>query len=227
MRIIMSEDQTKLTIGILGGTGKEGSALAARWAMKDYTVIIGSREAEKAVNRAAELNELLGGEHLAGASNVDVATQADIVVLSVPYEAHQATLESVKEQVQGKILVDLTVPIVPSDFRTVNLPEGKSAALEAQALLGDGVKVVAAFHSVSHVQLRDPARIVDCDVLICGDDLEAKAAVIKLADAVGLRGVDAGALANAVAAESLVPVLRYINKTYGIKDAGIRITGIT
>lgn len=222
----MSNQHTLLTIAVLGGTGKEGSGLAMRWALKGYRVIIGSREAAKAESRAAEMNAQLGGEFIKGMSNPEAAAQADLVVLSVPYSAHKATLETVKDQVSGKVLVDLTVPLQPPKVRTVHLPEGKSAALEGQALLGSTVKVVAAFQNVSAEHLGDPHYVIDCDVLVCGDDAEAKKVVIQVVEATGMRGVDAGSLANAIAVESLTPVLLYINKTYNVKGAGIRITGI-
>ncbi len=222
----MSDQPTLLTVAVLGGTGKEGSGLAMRWALKGYRVVIGSREAAKAASRASEMNAKLGGEFIKGMSNSDAAAQADLVVLSVPYTAHKSTLEMVKEQVAGKVLVDLTVPLQPPKVRTVHLPEGKSAALEGQALLGSAVKVVAAFQNVSAEHLGDPHHVVDCDVLVCGDDAEAKKTVIQLVEATGMRGIDAGSLANAVAVESLTPVLLYINKAYNVKGAGIRITGI-
>lgn len=215
-----------LKIAVLGGTGKEGSGLAMRWAMKGFTVTIGSRDAEKATARAAELNALMGGDYLSGLSNTEAALKADVSVLSVPYSAHQATLAGLKDQLRGKILVDLTVPLQPPKVRTVHVPEGKSAALEAQALLGESVKVVAAFQNVSAEHLADPNHTIDCDVLVCGSDAEAKATVMKLVEATGMRGVDAGSLANAVAVEALTPVLLYINKAYSVKGAGIRITGI-
>lgn len=222
----MADEHTMLTIAVLGGTGKEGSGLAMRWALNGYRVIIGSREAEKAQSRAGEINAQLGVDYLTGMANPDAAALANVVVLSVPYSAHKATLEGVKEQVAGKVLVDITVPLQPPKVRTVHLPEGRSAALEAQVLLGDAVKVVSAFQNVSAEQLVDPNHVVDCDVLVCGDDAEAKATVMKLVEACGMKGVDAGTLANSVAVESLTPVLLYINKAYGIKGSGIRITGI-
>ncbi|MEP6987622.1 MAG: NADPH-dependent F420 reductase [Chloroflexota bacterium] len=221
----MTENQV-LKIAVLGGTGKEGSGLAMRWAMSGYSIIIGSRDGEKAAAYASEMNTKLGKNTFIGMGNPEAATQADLVVLSVPYTAHQATLGSIKERLQGKILVDITVPLQPPKVRTVHVPEGKAAALEAQALLGEGVRVVAAFQNVSAVQLVDPNHVVDCDVLVCGNDAEAKATVIKLVKATGMKGVDAGSLANAVAIEALTPVLLYINKAYGIKSSGIRITGI-
>jgi len=147
-------------------------------------------------------------------------------VLSVPYTAHHATLEGVKDSLAGKILVDITVPLQPPKVRTVHLPEGKAAALEAQALLGEATKVVAAFQNVSAENLVDPDHVVDCDVLVCGNDAEAKATVIKLVEATGMKGIDAGLLPNAIAIEALTPVLLWINKAYGVKHSGIRITGI-
>lgn len=224
----MTEDLAPLlTIAVLGGTGKEGSGLATRWAKNGYRVIIGSRDAQRAAAHAAEKNQELGGDYLTGMSNADAASEAHIVVLSVPYSAHQSTLEGVKEQVAGKIVIDITVPLQPPKVRTVHLPEGKSAALEAQELLGEGVKVVSAFHHLSHEQIIDVDHAIDCDVLICGNDADAKAAVIKLVEAVGTRGIDAGSLQNSIAVEALTSVLLYINRANGIKHSGIRITGIS
>ncbi len=223
----MSEQpRPSTTIAVLGGTGHEGSGLAYRWAHSGYEVIIGSRSLEKAQNAAAELNALLGRNAVRGMLNADAAAAADIVVLTVPYAAHRATLESVREQVQGKILVDVTVPLQPPNVTVVTLPPGRSAAEEAQALLGPNVRVVSAFQNVSATHLKDLGHPVDCDVLISGDDAEAKAQVIALARAAGMRGIDAGPLANAIVAESLTPVLVGINKRYKVKGAGIRITGI-
>ena len=214
------------TLAILGGTGKEGAGLAMRWALHGYRVIIGSRAEEKARTRAAEMNRELGGDYLTGLANADAASAADIVILSVPYSAHHATLKAVREQCRGKILVDLTVPLQPPAITQVNLPAGGAAALEAQALLGPEVTVVAAFQNVSAVKLKQLGRSVDCDVLVCADAPGARATVIDLVEAAGMRGIDAGGLKNAVAAESLTPLLLHINKTYGIQGAGIRITGL-
>lgn len=215
-----------MTVAILGGTGKEGAGLAMRWALHGYRVIIGSRSEAKAKTRAAEMNAELGADYLIGMSNTAAAKAADLVVLSVPYGAHQATLENVSEFCQGKVVVDLTVPLRPPEIMSVNLPEGAAAALEAQALLGSGAVVVAAFQNVSAVKLKRLDQAVDCDVLVCADDVKAKQAVIQLVKAAGMRGIDAGALKNAVAAESLTPVLLHINRVYGVKGAGIRITGL-
>ncbi|NUQ05275.1 MAG: NADPH-dependent F420 reductase [Anaerolineae bacterium] len=219
-------DPLLITVAVLGGTGKEGSGLAMRWALNGYRVIIGSRDAERAASKAQEFNQALGGDYLIGMANADAAAQANLVVLSVPYDAHQATLEGIRPALSGKILVDVTVPLRPPKVRTVHLPPGGAAALETRALVGEGVRIVAAFQNVSAETMKDPDSAVDCDVLICGDDEDAKNEVAKLVEAAGMRPVDAGPLANAVAAEALTPVLLYINKKYGVKGSGIRITGL-
>ena len=224
----MSEENNSgllMTVAVLGGTGKEGSGLAIRWALNGYRVIIGSRSAEKAEAKVVELNEQLGGDYLKGMANEDAAKEAHLVVLSVPYTAHKSTIESVKEHLAGKILVDVTVPARPPKVNVVHLPEGQSAALEAQSYLPD-VKVVAAFQNVSATKLKNPDVDPNCDVLICGDDLEAKQEVIKLSEAAGMRGIDAGVLQNAIAVEALTSVIVHINKTYKVKGAGIRITNL-
>ena len=224
----MSEEnaQILMTVAILGGTGKEGAGLAMRWALNGYRVIIGSRSEEKAITRAAEMNEELGGDYIIGMANEDAAREANLVVLSVPYSAHKSTLETVKLHCQGKIVVDLTVALQPPDVMSVNLPEGGAAALEAQELLGAEVQVVAAFQNVSSVKLKQVNQPVDCDVLVCSDSADAKQEIIQLVKAAGMRGIDAGVLKNAIAVEALTPVLLYINKVYKVKGAGIRITGV-
>jgi NADPH-dependent F420 reductase len=222
----VTDEQIILTVAVLGGTGKEGSGLAARWAAKGYRVIIGSRAAERAEEKAAELNGFVGAGVVSGMENYAAAMKADVVVLTVPYAAHQATLEAVRDALTGKILIDVTVPVTPPKVRTVQLPQGQSAAMEAQALLGDEVRVVAAFQNVSAEHLVDVNHIVECDVLVCGDDREAKLDALKLVEAAGMRGFDAGKLQNAIAVESLTPVLIDLNIRYKGKGAGIRITGL-
>lgn len=208
-------------LAVLGGTGEEGSGLALRWAHAGYRVVIGSRDAE----RARQVAEELGHESLSGADNPTAAEDADIAVLTVPFAAQEATLLSVRDALQGKILVDVTVPLVPPRVSRVHLPPEGSAAQKAQAILGGGVRVVSAFQNVSAAHLRDLSHAIDCDVLVCGDDREARAAVAALARAAGMRAWEAGPLANSVAAESLTPVLIAINRRYKIPASGIRITG--
>lgn len=214
------------TIGIIGGTGKEGSALARRWALAGYRVIIGSRSTESAEQSAGEINSELDGDYIIGMSNEDAAKAAGIVVLSVPYSAHKAVIESLKPYLAGKTVIDLTVPLQPPAVRTVHVPDGHAAALEAQSYLGDTAHVVAAFQNISHVKLMDPDTPIDCDVLVTGDDDAAKTDAMTLVKSAGMRAIDAGPLKNSVAVEALTPVLLYINKQYGIKSSGIRITGI-
>lgn len=224
----MAEQDSALikSIAVLGGTGKEGSALAMRWAINGYKVIIGSRTAEKAETAAKDVNEFLEGDYVTGKANADAAAEAGIIVLSVPYSAHAKTLEGVKEHLDGKILIDITVPLAPPKVSTVSIPDGLTAAQEAQAIVGDNVKVVSAFQNVSYLKIKNPDTYVDCDVLVSGDDTEAKEEVIKMIDAIGMRGIDVGPLANAIVAEAMTAMLIYVNKKYGVKSAGIRITGI-
>lgn len=216
------------TIAVLGGTGKEGSGLAIRWALHGYPVILGSRDGARAAEKAAEFTTAHGiaSGKMTGLENLAAAQAASIVVLSVPYDAHAATLEYVRSALDNKILIDVAVPLQPPKIRTVYIPEGKSAALEAQALLSGSTRVVAAYHNVSAVHLQDPEGAIACDVLITGDDVDAKAQTIQLTHAIGLRGLDAGPLANAVAVEAMTPVLLYLNKQYKVKSTGIVITGL-
>ena len=213
-------------IAVIGGTGKEGSGLALRWAAAGLDVIIGSRQREKGERVAAELNAQLGREALRGTDNLGATQAGDVVVLSVPYAAHRATLEQIQAGTAGKVLVDVTVPLLPPKVSRAYVPEEGPASLQAQAFLGEDVQVVAAFQNVSAVHLAHRDEPVDCDVLVCGDKAEAREVAIQLAKAAGMRGIHAGVLANAVAVESLTPVLIAINRRYKIKNAGIRITGL-
>jgi NADPH-dependent F420 reductase len=210
----------KPSIAVLGGTGDLGSGLAKRWIAAGYSIVIGSRSAEKAQAFAKEL-----GGNARGDDNVGAAKAADIVVLAVPFGSHEATLLEVKDAVQGKIVVDAAVPLVPPKVSVVQLPPEGSAAQIAQNLLGDGVKVVSAFHNVGATKLHAGGR-ADCDVLVFGNDKEARDIVIGLAGEVATSGVDGGVLANSAAAEALTSVLIGINRRYKVPGAGIRITGL-
>lgn len=216
-----------LTIAVLGGTGKEGKGLAFRWARAGYKVVIGSRIPEKAVTAASEIIESLeGSSSVVGASNLEAAQQAEIVVLTVPYAAHRDTLESVKDALKGKLFIDVTVPLVPPKVTKVQMPPAGSAAQEAKAILGEDVQVVAAFQNISHEHLMTDSD-VECDVLVTGSSKEARAEAIKLVEAAGLTGWDAGPIENSVVVEGLTSVLININKQYGSTHAGIRITGVS
>lgn len=222
----MSDESLVMKIAVLGGTGKEGKGLAYRWAKAGYHVYIGSREAEKAKAAAAEVMEKLSGEALIeGLTNAEAARAANIAVLTVPYAAHKFTLEAVRDQLNGKILVDVTVPLMPPKVSVVQMPPAGSAAQEAHELLGEDVQICAAFHHVSHEHLLEEYA-ADCDVLVTGTSKEARVDVIKLVEATGLRAWDAGPLENSVVLEGLTSILIGINKKYGSKHAGIRITGV-
>ena len=213
-------------IAVIGGAGAEGSGLAVRWARAGYRVLIGSRNAERAAARAAELNALIKAPNLEGLDNATAAARADIVVLTVPYAAQLSTLRELKPVLAGKILVDVTVPLVPPRVARVQLPQGGSAVEIAQRELGPEVKVVSAFQNVSAHHLMELDHAVDCDVLICGDDKDARETVVGLAAAIGLRGLHAGSLANSAAAEALTSLLVFMNRHYKSPGAGIRITGL-
>lgn len=214
------------TIAVLGGTGKEGKGLAYRWARAGYKVVIGSRIPEKAVTAASEIIELLeGSSSVVGASNLEAAQQAEIVVLTVPYAAHRDTLEGVKDALKGKLLIDVTVPLAPPKVTKVQMPAAGSAAQEAKAILGEEVQVVAAFQNISHEHLLTDSE-VECDVLVTGSSRESRLEAIKLVEAAGLTGWDAGPIENSVVVEGLTSVLININKQYGSTHAGIKITGV-
>ena len=222
----MFKETLLLTIAVLGGTGKEGKGLAYRWAKAGYRVLIGSRSSEKAVTAASAIMELLeGSSSVVGTTNQEAAEQANIVVLTVPYSAHRATLESVKDALPGKLLVDVAVPLVPPRLSKVQMPPAGSAAQEAKEIVGDDVEVAAAFQNVSHEHLLDEEEI-ECDVLVTGTSQKARADVLKLVEAAGLTGWDAGPLENSVVLEGLASVLININRLYGSKHAGIKITGV-
>lgn len=215
-----------LTIAILGGTGKEGKGLAYRWAKAGYKVLIGSRSAEKGVHAASEVMEKLeGATSIVGMDNLEAAQQADIVVLTVPYAAHKDTIEGVKDAVQGKLFIDVTVPLVPPKVTKVQMPSEGSAAQEAKAILGDDVQVVAAFQNISHEHLMTD-QDVDCDVLVTGSSKAARVEALTLVEAAGMTGWDAGPIENSVVIEGLTSVLININKQYGSTHAGIKIAGV-
>ncbi len=212
------------TIAILGGTGKEGPGLALRWATVGYPIIIGSRQLEKAQATAEEINTRLGKTMVVGMENGDAARQAEISVLTVVQSAHLAALEGLKDDLKGKILVDATARV---DFRDPRPPAAPAAAVQAQAVLGAEVRVVAAFQNVpSHALKKNLGQSLDTDVLVCAEDLQAADVVIQLAQAGGMRAYYAGGLDNALVVEGLTSLLISINKHYGVKTASIAVTGL-
>lgn len=210
-----------MRIAVLGGTGREGRGLALRWAKAGHCVVLGSRDAERARARAKELSSLGCGD-VGGGDNTWAAGGADAVLVSVPYAAHAELLTELRPALDGRVVIDITVPLNPPRVREVHLPPGHAAALEAQAILGAGARVVAALHHISSTHLGDLGRAIDCDVLVCSDHDDARALAIRLIGDLGLRGLDAGPLRNAVALEALTPVLLHLNKRYGAQTAGIR-----
>jgi NADPH-dependent F420 reductase len=213
-------------IAILGGTGKEGKGLAYRWARVGYEIVIGSRTIEKALSAAAELNQLLGKEgKVIGMLNDDAAQWADLVVLTVPFAAHKEMCEAMKPYLKGKVVIDVTVPLVPPKITKVQMPPAGSAAQEAQQILGEGIEVVAAFQNISYEHLLREEEIL-CDVLVCGTSKVARQMVLELVEAAGMVGWDAGPIENSVVVEGLTSILIGINKQYGVQSTGIRITGV-
>lgn len=217
----------KPSIAVLGGTGKQGRGLALRWAHQGHSLIIGSRTAQRARETASKLQDLLDGKAVRGATNFEAAAAAEIVVLAVPFSAQQATVDEVAPALVGKILIDVTVPLVPPEVYRVQLPDGGSAVEKIQKKLEPmDVVVVSAFQNVSAHHLMELDSEVDCDVLVCSDDPAAADTVVELAEEIGLRAWNAGPLANSVVAEGLTSVLISLNRRYKVPAAGIRITGV-
>ena len=214
----------KETIAILGGTGDLGTGLAIRWAKAGHRIVIGSRTLEKARRAVANLQATSPQTPAEAMVNPDAAAAGDIVVLTVP-AAHQiSTLESVRAGLKGKILVDVTVPLVPPRVGTVQLPAEGSAGKRAQDFLGGRVKVVTAFQNVAAHLLKEDVQI-ECDVLVCGDKRAARQKVIELAEAAGMNAWHAGPIENSAAAEALTSVLIQINRRHDISHSGIKIVG--
>lgn len=201
------------TIAILGGTGNEGPGLAMRWAYAGYKVIIGSRQQEKAEKTAADLNQKLGIETIEGMQNSAAASKAEICVLTVKATAHKAAIESLRDDLQGKIMVDATAQV---EFKNFAPPEPPAAGRIAQDILGPEVRVVAAFQNVPASLLKKNLdQRIKSDVLVCADEIEAAEVVIELAEKGGMRAYYAGDLDNGIVVEGLTAVLISMNKHYG------------
>jgi NADPH-dependent F420 reductase len=212
-------------IGVIGGTGHQGLGLAMRWAASQIPVIIGSRSPERARAAAERVRTATSGGPVDGMGNLEAARAAEVIVIAVPAEAHAETLSAIAGAAAGKIVVDVTVPLGPNPSSAVQLPEG-SAAERAQRILGEGTRVVGAFHTVPAALLVDLARPVDCDVLVCGDEATAKARVIELAEQFGARAIDVGALRQAHTLERITALLIGLGRRTRRHELGIRITGL-
>ena len=212
------------SIAILGGTGDLGGGLARQWSRAGYKILIGSRTLEKGQTAAQALLDEFPDLNVTGHENLEAANQADLVVLTVPFEHQISTLETVQAGLTGKILIDVTVPLMPPKVGTVQLPATGSAGQQAQDFLGEEVQVVSAFQNVGAMHLQEDHAIA-CDVLVCGNKRAARDTVIELVQAVGLKGWHAGPIANAAAAEALTSVLSTINRHHGVEGSGTVITG--
>ena len=218
----------KPALAILGGTGDLGTGLARRWVQAGYKVIIGSRTLEKADAAAKDLISVMNSRgvddyQVEAMINLKAANAADIAILTVPFDHHAGTLESVKGALSGKILIDVTVPLVPPKVARVQLPKEGSAGEIAQAILGDEVMVVSAFQNVAAHHLQE-GKGIQCDVLVSGNDKNAREQVIQLVQAAGMKGYHAGLISNAAAAEAMTSVLINLNRQFK-GHAGINITG--
>lgn len=216
----MTEPSERHPIAILGGTGGLGGGLARRFLRAGRPVFIGSRDAARAADAAAALGPLARG-----GGNEEAAQAAPVVVLAVPAGVQMATLQALAPQLAGKVLIDVTVPLVPPKVGTVQLPPEGSAGVRAQRLLGESTQVVSAFQNIAADLLNDVNAVIDCDVLVSGNNKAARQRVIDLATEIGLRAWHAGPIENAAAAEALTSVLIQINRQGMLSHAGIRIVG--
>ncbi|PYN84865.1 MAG: NADPH-dependent F420 reductase [Candidatus Rokuibacteriota bacterium] len=214
-----------MNIAILGGTGKEGAGLAARWALVGHSIIIGSRDAERAKTKAAELREQTKKLPIMGESNAEAARLGTVIVVALPAQGLAATLPAVREACHGKVVISTVVPLTFGGPRLFTPPAAGSSAEEAQALLPDA-RVVAAFHHIAAHELSETEHAIECDLLLCGGDASAKDTVAELARSMGLRPIDVGPLSNAGPLEGITAILATINRRYKLKNSGIKITGL-
>lgn len=217
-----------MTIAIIGGTGPQGQGLALRFARAGVEVVLGGRDGVRAAAIAEELQAQLPGSaaRIRGLDN-EGATKAaeEMVILAVPFSAHNATLEALKPALAGKILVDIVVPLAEGDPKKVAMPPEGSATEAAQALLGDDIPVIGALHNVSAVTLKALDQSINCDILVCGNSLEARKKVIELVRKLGVEAYNAGDAQSARCIEAITPILIRLNisKAVPFSHAGIRI----
>ena len=214
-----------MNIAILGGTGKEGAGLALRWAQAGHSIIIGSRDSERARAKAAELRERSKKLPIIGHTNLESAELGEVIVLALPAVGLSATLPEVREATRNKVVVSTVVPLTFGGPRLFTPPPAGSSAEEAQALLPEA-RVVAAFHHIAAHELAETDHDIECDLLVCGGDAAAKDVVGTLGISLGLRVIDVGPITNAGPVEGITALLATINRRYKLKNSGIKITGV-
>ena len=214
-----------MNIAILGGTGKEGAGLASRWALVGHSIIIGSRDQERAKTKATELREHTHKVPIIGESNAEAARLGTVIVVALPAQGLETTLPEVRDGCRGKVVISTVVSLTFGGPRLFTPPPAGSSAEQVQALLPDA-QVVAAFHHIAAHELSETDHPIECDLLLCGADAVAKETVGELARSMGLRPIDVGALPNAGPLEGITAVLATINRRYKLKNSGIKITGL-
>jgi NADPH-dependent F420 reductase len=220
-----------MDVTVIGGTGQEGFGLTLRLAKAGHHVTIGSRSAEKGAASAVEAREILGADATVdGTTNEEAAAKAGVIAVTVPFAGQADIYRAIKATVPaGAIVLDATSPLataVGGRAWQVVRPWHGSAAEQADAILSQSVRMVAAFHTIAGDALQDLSHALESDVLVCGDDPEAKAVVGTLVDDIPeLRWVDAGALSMARIVETMTALLISVNRTYKVKDSGFRIVG--
>jgi 8-hydroxy-5-deazaflavin:NADPH oxidoreductase len=214
-----------MNIAILGGTGKEGAGLALRWAQAGHSIIIGSRDAERARTKAAELRERAHKLPIVGHTNLEAAEMGELVVVALPANGLTATLPELRAAVGHKVVVSTVVPLTFGGPRLFTPPAIGSSAEEVQSLLPEA-RVVAAFHHIAAHELAETDHAIECDLLLCGGDAGAKETVTALGVSLGLRVIDVGGLGNAGPIEGITALLATINRRYKLKNSGVKITGL-
>lgn len=214
-----------MNIAILGGTGKEGAGLGARWALAGHSIIIGSRDPERAKTKAAELRVRTSKMTIMGEANAEAAKLGEVIVIALPASGLAATLPEVRDSCRGKVVISTVVPLTFGGPRLYTPPAAGSSAEEAQAILPDA-NVVAAFHHIAAHELSETDHAIECDLLFCGADAAAKETVSQLGRSMGLRPIDVGPLSNAGPLEGITALLATINRRYKLKNSGFKITGL-
>ncbi len=214
------------SLAIIGGTGKEGSAIAARFAKVGVRTLIGSRDALKAQTTANNMNTQFSLKNVEGYTNKDATAKADIVLLAVPYDGMKPILEDIKPAAAGKVIINIASSLDAEKKSRARINPNGSIAMEIQNFFGPEIKVVDAFQNISPEQLEKFDEKIETDVLVVGADRETRDMVIGLIKKVGIDAFDAGMIQNAVIVETMTAALIAINIRYKIKGAGIRLIGV-